>query len=957
MSDREDKPDVKLTEAEDVFDQKDTCSDSDVNDEENEQIAKLELDRGASVGRYVILDVIGEGGMGKVYQAYDPELDRRIALKLLSVKKAIGSESQVELARERLLREAQALAQLAHPNVVSAYDVGAIGNQVFIAMELVEGKTLSQWIKSDKLSVQQIVNVLVAAGRGMVAAHQVGLIHRDFKPDNIIVGNDGRARVLDFGLARSTTLDKSALLGNGTDPTLSQESRSNSQGNSSGSTDDHLGSVSKILRSSLTMTGAVVGTPGYMSPEQCLGDKLDEQSDQFSFCATLYFALYKVKAFNARSFKELKNKVIKGQITPPPPAAKVSRRLHRIALRGLSVDRKDRYPSMEVLLADLSKDPRATLRHGLLAVIIIILMSLAAYGLLRDVDHSLCQSAKHSLAAFWNPPQKTAIREAFEATRRSYAGDTFKRVEKIIDAYAVDWVQMANDSCAATHIHGVQSERLMDLRKNCLDRKLTQFAALIDLFAGAPDAEIVDKAVKIVMDLSTLSQCKDTESLLATIAPPEDPKIRARVKELRQQLDRADVLQKTGKYKPGLAQIIKITKESAELGYLPFHAEARFLQATVKEFLGEFHAAEQEFKETIWAAADAGDSKLVAKVWISLLMNLAQQNKFEDALALETVVGVAVALAGREPLLTADMKRALGRSYYEQGKFELGRKLFEQALTLRKKVLGSSHLKVSQSMIDVGNTLYRLGHFDECRKYYQKALIISERTLGPEHPNVGWAIHNLGMVFFAKGNYDEALKLYKKAHEIQKRSHNPDDPDLATGLQNMGILATQIGDFASAKKYMMEALKIYRHAFGEDHVLSAVTLSGLGDVLVGLNDKAGAYRAYQRSLDMLSRVAGPDHPMNSYALTGLGSLLLTDGRVHKALPLLERGLGIREKETKDPMLLGDARFTLARALWRAGKERKRSIQLAEMAQKDFLATDNRGQSKMREVQNWLGKRR
>ena len=162
-----------------------------------------ELGRGTLVGRYVVVDRIGRGGMGVVYKAFDPELDRAIALKLVAVPELRGRQhAAAEPLRLRLQREARTLARLSHPNVVAVHDVGGFGGSVFLAMEFVAGRTVRQWLEDRPRRPREILTVFTAAGAGLAAAHQLGVVHRDFKPDNVMVSSDGRVRVLDFGLAR-----------------------------------------------------------------------------------------------------------------------------------------------------------------------------------------------------------------------------------------------------------------------------------------------------------------------------------------------------------------------------------------------------------------------------------------------------------------------------------------------------------------------------------------------------------------------------------------------------------------------------------------------------------------------------------------------------------------------------------------------------------------------------------
>jgi serine/threonine protein kinase len=220
------------------------------------------LARGAAVGRYVILSRLGGGGMGVVYAAYDPDLDRKVAIKLLRPGRRTDAASE---GRARLMREAQAMARLDHPNVVGVLDVGTFEDQVFIAMELVDGLSLMHWMRQGH-RWRDVRERFIQAGRGLAAAHAAGIVHRDFKPDNVVIGKDGRARVLDFGLARAAKSEADTEETAGPDGDVSVRSGSGS------------------LERTLTQTGSLLGTPSYMSPEQWTSQPADAKSDQFSFC-------------------------------------------------------------------------------------------------------------------------------------------------------------------------------------------------------------------------------------------------------------------------------------------------------------------------------------------------------------------------------------------------------------------------------------------------------------------------------------------------------------------------------------------------------------------------------------------------------------------------------------------------------------------------------------------------
>ena len=260
------------------------------------------------IGRYRVVGQLGRGGMGVVYRAHDPDLRRELAIKLLRADRRVDSET----SRARLVREAQAMAQISHPNVVAVYDVGTWSDEVFVAMELLTGGTLRHWCRDR--SPSEILGAYLAAGRGLAAAHAAALVHRDFKPDNVLVGSDGRVCVTDFGLASAH------------DAPL---------------TDVEAG----VPDVGLTVTGAVMGTPGYMAPEIYSGATCDARGDQFAFCVSVWEALHGERPFRVTATIEAD--------VPPTTARDLPTAIDRALRRGLSANPADRWPSMTALLAAL----------------------------------------------------------------------------------------------------------------------------------------------------------------------------------------------------------------------------------------------------------------------------------------------------------------------------------------------------------------------------------------------------------------------------------------------------------------------------------------------------------------------------------------------------------------------------------------------------------------------------
>jgi WD40 repeat protein/predicted Ser/Thr protein kinase len=326
------------------------------------------------IGRFSILHEIGQGGMGVVYLGYDARLDRRAAVKLLG--------SNGEQGRARLLREAQALARLSHPNVIPIYESGEHGDDAYIAMEYVAGHTLRDWMRAAPRSTAQILAVFVAAGRGLEAAHQQGLAHRDFKPDNVMVGDDGRTRVADFGLVRAFAEPSSER------PRAELDAQIDA-------------GIARIANVDLTATGALLGTPAYMAPEQYLGEPSGPATDQFSFCVSLWEALYGTRPFAGKSVAELATNILAGKIATPSGDAKLPARIRKALEQGLAVEPGKRWPSMGALLTVLERElsmPQRRTFAVTASVVVAALLAVVGFAWQRVAARDEAAAAESRLA-------------------------------------------------------------------------------------------------------------------------------------------------------------------------------------------------------------------------------------------------------------------------------------------------------------------------------------------------------------------------------------------------------------------------------------------------------------------------------------------------------------------------------------------------------------------------------
>ncbi len=473
----------------------------------------LDHDRaGEKIGRFRLLDRIGQGGMGVVYSAFDSELDRRVAVKLIRSAQPNPAE------RARMLREARAMARLSHPNVVTVFEAGTMGDEVFVAMEYVKGPTLRAWARDSARAWREVLAVYVEAANGLAAAHAAGLVHRDFKPDNVLVGPDRRPRVLDFGLARPPTQ---------TDRAASSSCMPVSESGIYSA--DHTASI-RIPRHVVTQTGAVLGTPGYMAPEQIAGRRLDHRSDQFAFCVSLYEALYGARPFHGATVAELFTRVAVGNFDPPPPDSRVPGWLRSVLLRGLQPDPEDRWPSMEQLIVQLRSDPARRWRRGAAAVVGICVLSIAVWGgtLLAGHEAVVCSDAARHLGDVWGETRRVELTDTLPT-------ETIRAVMPVIERYADSWIDAHTEACEATRVHGEQSSEMLDRRMHCLTRKKREFAVLVDALAEA-DAAAVSNAEPRARALSPVAACADPEFLATQRTESPETAARLHSQQMREEL-------------------------------------------------------------------------------------------------------------------------------------------------------------------------------------------------------------------------------------------------------------------------------------------------------------------------------------------------------------------------------------------------------------------------------------
>jgi tetratricopeptide (TPR) repeat protein len=944
-----------------------------------------ELPFGQPIGRYLVLSVLGRGGMGIVYEAYDPELNRRIAVKRL--REVLDDD--VSAGRARMQREAQAIARLSHPNVITVHDVGEHAGSIYIAMELVPGGTLRAWQVGKPW--REIVAAYLAAGRGLAAAHAAGLVHRDFKPENVLV-DGGRVRVTDFGLARQAREEAPAaaetpLPASGTLPSLS----------------DHL-----------TAAGQVIGTPSYMAPEQIDGGVVDERSDQYAWCIALWEALFGEQPFIAGNLA-LRSAAMKTDVPRPPAGTKVPRAIVKILLRGLAPEPARRWPSMTALAAALERATSsrriamATLAAGALAVVVVVFAVGEHAGATKH-----CSRAGSPADELWRAGDERALAARFAATGAPFAQAAAAELGRAVAGWQARWRRQAVASCEATRVQGSQSEATLDLRTACLmrahDALRTQLAGL----AAGTDRKRVEEAAQLA--LPDLDACSDVAALAGVTAPPRDPVARraleARLDALERVIQSRLAIEPTARLIPELEAQIKAAQA---LGWLPLVVRARRDLAELQVQLGKGKAARATL---IAAAADAiaaaepdaaieiyvdlaevearltsefalgdGWAQLAAGTLARLGPRPAKQlavarahglvaqraGRADDAraaygraLAIAQTLGPAAELRELNDLGLAesdlgdlaaaqthlDRARTLARQElgadhprvaqiehnlavvaFRQGRYAESVQLLRGALAIREAAYGADSVDYAQTVEALGNAEIMLDQVAAARGHFEEAIRILEARLGPTHPDVANAYNDVGGTYHRAGMYELALANQQRVLALREQALGPDHPDVAQSLVNLAIEAKNLKRWELIDPSYQRALALFTRAYGAGSFEVGVTLINLGEAKRAQGQLDAAADAYERARAILAAKLGESHGLLAHIWNGVGQLELARGHVDQAIPMLVRAVEMRERDQGDATDLAESRFALATALTTA--DRKRAIVLATAAREAY----------------------
>ncbi|WP_170135771.1 serine/threonine-protein kinase [Nannocystis exedens] len=812
--------------------------------------AQLELASGEAVDRYIVLARLGAGGMGVVYAAYDPELDRKVALKLL---RARADEAD---ARARLLREAQAMARLQHPNVVAVFDVGAFRGHVWLAMEFVEGQALSSWSAATRRNWREVLDVLCAAGRGLAAAHAAGLVHRDVKPDNIMVGSDGRVRLMDFGLARSGAADLAPAK-------VSPED------------------VPKSLVA--TNVGAILGTPAYMAPEQFAGLPADARTDQFGWCATCWEALYGQRPFAGDSLIDLAVAVSGGALRPPPPTA--PRWLRRALERGLQPDPRARFAGMDELLAELAHGQgRARRWKQGVALAIGLLGCAGLYGareLRRAEVVAACEQAGTAVEQVWNDDVRARLASVFIRTDPLLGAVTADHSAEWLDRFAADWKDTRLSVCRAATIDHTHALELAAGQAACLDERRIDLEAVVGVLVEA-DAEVVQRAPYLASGLVPASTCLREVRSPRPVDLSHESALGMHPLALRRRLVRAAALEDSGKFAEGLAAARDVLHEAERFGLQAVRAEAQMRIGNLHERLGDAAAAERALEEAVWIATGEGHDELVAEAASMLAFTVSfRAGRHDDALRWARLSRAALRRLGAEDSLrAARLHSVLGTVYRLRGDLDAAREHSEHALALREALLGPEHPDVARALNTLGNVALARGEYEEAVRHHERALAIRGKAYGVDSHDVATSMKNLGDAHLAHGALDTAFLFHNDALALRERLLGPDHPDVAAALIDLGRTHMARGAVAAARDAFTRAAEL-RERISATSGARAEAWTLVGEATLALGDPVRAAAVLGRALELHGEV-GPPSEQRAATLAALAQALRAQGLAARA---------------------------------------------------------------------------
>ncbi|MGH1346357.1 MAG: protein kinase domain-containing protein [Nannocystales bacterium] len=784
------------------------------------------------VGRFEVRERLGSGGMGIVYEAYDPQLQRRLALKVLRADATLAADGAA-----RLVDEARAMAKLSHPNVLTVYEAGTVDDQVFIAMALVQGHTLRSWLDAERRSTDDVMTILRDAGRGLAAAHAAGLVHRDFKPENVLVSNDGHVFVTDFGLARSFAAAES---GGWTNLSAGRQ------------------------------TTKMAGTPAYMAPEQLRGQLVDARSDQFAWCVTAFEALVGERPYDDEELQRLALEPTH-EPTPPslPASVAVSRRIRSALGRGLSIDVGARFDSVDALL-DAVRPPR----RRWVPVSVGLVVASVGVGVALVPEHDPCPPRLGQLEGVWDEQTKAAVEDAFLASQMPYAQRAWSTVETRTNAFASRWVSLEQRACREKNAVAAQ----------CLQRRRDELGAVSRLFRGA-DAGVVEHSASMVSALPPLEDCNDPDAAARVAQPHGGKETRTRADDLR-------ALFLAARYDEAreAAQEVRAVLPRGEPQWL----EVAALEGRVALAQGDSDGSTEAFERVLEHASGARGQLATAEAAVGLVEVQATHAKtdFDAAHILARAAKISVATAGNPPRLRTRLESARAGLEIAQGNFDRGIELVESARGVLAELGDETRLEQAALMGLAAKALFRKQQFDDASRLGTAALEIRREILGPQHPAVGEALLLPGSIALVQGDTETAEELYRQAADILAKTVGRTHSSYATAVVSLANSARAQGNYPRARALTAEALEGMLANFPEDNMRVMAVRSNLASLDHQLGNLDAAHKRYTETVRLQRATLGAHYEL-SVTLANLARVESEMGNLAAAREAVNEAMKIR----------------------------------------------------------------
>ena len=905
------------------------------------------------IGRYIVRGRIGAGGMGEVFDAFDTELERSVALKLIVARAAAGrSRERIE---QRLRQEARALAQLDHPNIVRVFDVGVHEGRVFMAMERLFGQTIRAWQAERSPTVAETLDRYRLAGLALVAAHQSGLVHRDFKPDNVMVTDEGEVRVLDFGLAQAFRDSSGAEMPQTDGDGPNQAGR----------------------------TRTLVGTPGYMAPEQFSQREVTAATDQFAFCASLYEAVFGRHPLPRGSLGAARQATLAGRIEPPPRGV-VGARVRRAIMRGLSVEPADRWPSMQRLLDELH--PSASRRATRLAISGVALAGVAVIGLMAN-DEPECESASDHVARSFGPQRREALERTFSEAG-DFGRDVWVRTSPSVEAYAAELGQAMHGVCL-TPERGPKT----DLRRGCLRDRQRDLQATLEVFEHA-DASVVAQAHTMLAGLRPIEACEDIGS------EPDRPR-NPQADAVEADLARVRALVSAGRFAEAELPIADAVTRARDIDDPHLLASSLLLRGQQQRGHGDSaqsHAslsdayftarsiapdiAQRAAIELVAVTFDAGQDLESGRQWArhARATRLARPDRLRDALlsvqetrllvafgALDDATAAAHAAIealestpGAPLVRIAEAHTLLGTALSNAGEYEQAEARYRHALQIYETELGPHHPETAGATANVGTVLQRAGRALEAEPLFRRALAIRRAILRPDHPAVLGAMINLGTSLYAQSRHDEAIAVLVEAIDLGEGTEFAEHVNYAWAVNNLGTLHLQRGqpeDLEAGRRHLARAQLVFERVYGPHHPAVADVSSNLGMLAMTEGRTDAARDKFEHALAIYEAGFDPTHPQVVKIRTNLARVALTEGNADTALTAVNLALAPFAEPAGTPPLEAAAAWVVqASALHALHRDTDAiaALDLADAAYGDRLPPDHPSRDEIAKLRRRIG---